>query len=155
MGVRRPLPKAVCHPPPYAVLIGLPLIDEQVYWPKVNSLPMSPATPPPPTLPFVQTEVHYLYALGIDSSTHTCMHTYICIHTSCNTMSSTHLVIQCHVSLRTEPPLPVYSSPISRIPNQYFQRIPGGLNPRVCPEHPWQPWSIPTVGRPTNSKSVG
>ena len=24
--VRRPLPKAVCHPPPYAVLIGLPLI---------------------------------------------------------------------------------------------------------------------------------
>ena len=25
-GVRRPLPKAVCHPPPYAVLIGLPLI---------------------------------------------------------------------------------------------------------------------------------
>ena len=25
-GVRWPLPKAVCHPPPYAVLIGLPLI---------------------------------------------------------------------------------------------------------------------------------
>ena len=28
MGVRRPLPKAVCHPPPYAVLIGLPLTSK-------------------------------------------------------------------------------------------------------------------------------
>ena len=38
-GVRRPLPKAVCHPPPYAVLIGLPL--KKTAW----AFPMSAEMP--------------------------------------------------------------------------------------------------------------